>query len=102
MNDFLSEVDVSQWMLYHMDVAAARFGRGLVVGKIYDCNGNLLVVCVSLFFFWMDVMFKFIREEFLFNTRSLNLISCWLVWGFYQTQEGVVRADVRSRPQEKL
>lgn len=51
MNDFLSEVDVSQWMLYHMDVAAARFGRGLVVGKIYDCNGNLLVVCVSLFFF---------------------------------------------------
>ncbi|EGG01883.1 uncharacterized protein MELLADRAFT_72857 [Melampsora larici-populina 98AG31] len=41
------EIDVSQWMLYHMDVAAASFGRGLVIGRIYTREGKLLVVCTQ-------------------------------------------------------
>ncbi|KAH9819978.1 HotDog domain-containing protein [Melampsora americana] len=41
------EVDVSQWMLYHMEVAAASFGRGLVIGRIYNREGKLLVVCTQ-------------------------------------------------------
>ncbi|KAG0144391.1 hypothetical protein CROQUDRAFT_47382 [Cronartium quercuum f. sp. fusiforme G11] len=57
------ELDVNQWMLYHMDASAAKFGRGLVIGRIYNREGKLLVVC---------------------------------------TQEGVVRADVRSTSKSKL
>lgn len=44
---FDSELDVNQWMLYHMDASAASFGRGLVIGRIYNREGKLLVVCVS-------------------------------------------------------
>ncbi|KAI8461823.1 thioesterase-like superfamily-domain-containing protein [Phakopsora pachyrhizi] len=41
------EIDVSQWMLYQMEAECARFGRGLVIGRIFDLDGKLLAICVS-------------------------------------------------------
>ncbi|CAH7685234.1 thioesterase-like superfamily-domain-containing protein [Phakopsora pachyrhizi] len=41
------EIDVSQWMLYQMEAECARFGRGLVIGRIFDLDGKLLAICTQ-------------------------------------------------------
>ncbi|MBW0534523.1 hypothetical protein O181_074238 [Austropuccinia psidii MF-1] len=41
------DIDLNDWMLYRMDAEAAKFGRGLVTGKIYSRDGRLLVVCTQ-------------------------------------------------------
>lgn len=43
-----SDVDVSEWMLYHMESPRSRFGRGVVIGRIYTREGKLVVVCVRI------------------------------------------------------